>query len=152
MEPCFGEDGATSSLMEDVVFIYGGKVTLIKSILSSLPTYFLSLFPVPAKVANHMKKLRRDFLWSSIDAPKMPLVEWVKFCMMLQNGGLGIQRLRQFNYALLDKWLWRYRTERNALWRKVIEAKYGDGRGGWCTKPVTGTYGVSVWRHIGVVG
>ncbi|XP_050252211.1 uncharacterized protein LOC126698794 [Quercus robur] len=64
------------------------------------------------------------------------------------NGGLGIQRLRQFNYALLDKWLWRYRTERNALWRKVIEAKYGDGRGGWCTKPVTGTYGVSVWKSI----
>ena len=54
-------------------------------------------------VANHLKKLRRDFLWSSIDAPKMPLVEWVKVCMTLQNGGLGIQRLRQFNYALLDK-------------------------------------------------
>ena len=44
--------------------------------------------------------------------------------------------------------LWRYGTERNALWRKVIEAKYGDGRGGWCTKPVTGTYGVSAWKSI----
>ena len=38
--------------------------------------------------------------------------------------------------------------ERDALWRKVIEEKYGDGRGGWCTKPVTGTYGVSVWKSI----
>ena len=62
-----------------------------------------------------MEKLQRDFLWSSIDAPKMPLVEWVKDCMMLQNGGLEIQRLRQFNSALLDKWLWRYGTERDAL-------------------------------------
>ena len=34
--------------------------------------------------------------------------------------------------------------ERDALWRKVIEAKYGDEGGGWCTKPVLGTYGVSV--------
>ena len=99
-------------------------------------------------MANHMEKLQRDFLWSSIDAPKMPLVEWFKVCMTLQNGGLEIQRLRQFNSALLDKWLWRYGTERDALWRKVIEEKYGDGGGGWCTKPVTGTYGVSAWKSI----
>ena len=44
----------------------GGKVTLIKSTLSSLPTYFLSLLPLPGKVANHMEKLQRDFLWSGI--------------------------------------------------------------------------------------
>ena len=30
----------------------GGRVTLIKSTLSNLPTYFLSLFPIPASVAN----------------------------------------------------------------------------------------------------
>ena len=79
----------------------GGKVTLIKSTLSSLPTYFLSLFPIPVKVANRMEKLQRDFLWSGTDAPKVPLVEWAKVCM--PNGGLGIRRLRQFNYALLGK-------------------------------------------------
>ena len=38
--------------------------------------------------------------------------------------------------------------QRDALWRKVIEAKYGDEGGGWCTKPVLGTYGVSVWKSI----
>ena len=79
----------------------GGKVTLIKSTLSSLPTYFLSLFPIPVKVANRMEKLQRDFLWSGIDAPKISLVKWAKVCM--PNGGLGIRRLRQFNYALLGK-------------------------------------------------
>ena len=30
----------------------GGRVTLIKSTLSNLPTYFLSLFPIPIAVAN----------------------------------------------------------------------------------------------------
>ena len=35
----------------------GGKVTLIKSTLSSLPTYFLSLLPLPGKVAKRMEKL-----------------------------------------------------------------------------------------------
>ena len=35
----------------------GGRVTLIKSTLSNLPTYFLSLFPIPTAVANRIEKL-----------------------------------------------------------------------------------------------
>ena len=59
----------------------GGKVTLIKSTLSSLPTYFPSLLPIPVKVANRMEKIQRDFLWSGTDAPKVPLMKWAKVCM-----------------------------------------------------------------------
>lgn len=33
------------------------KVTLIKSTLQKLPTYALSLFPIPAKVANHLESI-----------------------------------------------------------------------------------------------
>ena len=40
----------------------GGRLTLIKSTLSSLPTYFLSPFTVPTSVANKIEKLQRDFL------------------------------------------------------------------------------------------
>ena len=35
----------------------GGRVTLIKSTLSNLPTYYLSLFPIPALVANRIARL-----------------------------------------------------------------------------------------------
>lgn len=40
----------------------GGRATLIKSTLSSLPTYFMSLFLLPASVATHIEKIQRDFL------------------------------------------------------------------------------------------
>ena len=103
----------------------GGKVTLIKSTLSSLPTYFLSLLPIPVKVANSMEKIHRDFLWSGIDAPKVPLVEWAKVCMLVQNGGLGIRRLKRFNSALLGKWLWRYGTKRDAFQRRSLRLNMG---------------------------
>ena len=56
--------------------------------------------------------------------------------------------MRSFNSALLGKWLWRYGLETNALWRRVIEGKYGNDWGGWCTKNVTSAYGVSLWRFI----
>jgi hypothetical protein len=36
----------------------GGRVTLIKSALSNLPTYFMSLFSLPVGVANRLKKLQ----------------------------------------------------------------------------------------------
>jgi hypothetical protein len=36
----------------------GGRVTLIKSTFSTLSTYFLSLFPIPATVVNRIEKLQ----------------------------------------------------------------------------------------------
>ena len=41
----------------------GGRLTLLKSTLSSLPTYFLYLFTISTHVANKIEKLQRDFLW-----------------------------------------------------------------------------------------
>ena len=41
----------------------GGRVTLIKSTLLNLPTFMLSLFPIPIYVAKHIEKIERDFLW-----------------------------------------------------------------------------------------
>ena len=38
--------------------------------------------------------------------------------------------------------------ETDTLWRRVIEAKYGNILGGWCTKKVTSPYGVNLWRYI----
>lgn len=53
-----------------------------------------------------------------------------------------------FNQALLGKWLWRYAKERDALWSKVIDIKYGILWGGWCVYVVRGPYGVCLWKHI----
>ena len=48
----------------------------------------------------------------------------------------------------LGKWLWRYGLETDALWKRVIETKYGNVWGCWSTKKVTSVYGVSLWRFI----
>ena len=127
----------------------GGRLTLIKSTLSNLPTYYLSLFPIPRGVAHRIEKIQRDFLWEGMGGEfKYHLVNWDRVCTPIQCGGLGIRNLVTFNQALLGKWLWRYATEREALWRKIVELKYGSMRGGWCSTIVQGTYGTSLWKTI----
>jgi hypothetical protein len=105
----------------------GGRVTLIKSTLANIPSYYMSLFKIPVKVANRIEKLQRDFLWGGVGEEfKYHLVKWSKVCSPLSEGWLGIRKLVDFNRALLGKWLWRYGHEREAWWRVVVEAKYGS--------------------------
>ena len=52
----------------------GGRLTLLKSTLSSLPTYNLSLFTIPKIVAARLERIQ-NFLWgSSVEYFKYPLV------------------------------------------------------------------------------
>jgi hypothetical protein len=127
----------------------GGRLTLIKSTLSNLPTYYLSLFPIPAAVAKRIETIQRNFLWGdSEEVTKFHLVNWDLICTPFSNGGLNIRSLRRFNEALLGKWLWRFGVEREALWRQVVMVKYGALEGGWASKMPTGTYGVGLWKFI----
>ena len=41
----------------------GGRITLIKSSMVSMPVYQMSLFRMPISVARRLEKLQRDFLW-----------------------------------------------------------------------------------------
>ena len=44
----------------------GGRLSLLKSTLSSLPTYYLSLFTIHKYVANRLERIKRNFLWGEI--------------------------------------------------------------------------------------
>ncbi|WMV11771.1 hypothetical protein MTR67_005156 [Solanum verrucosum] len=126
----------------------GGRLILINSVLDSLPTYVMSLFPIPGKVVENLDKLRRKFLWQgNKDGKGYSLVNWETALLSKDRGGLGIKNLKLQNESLLKKWLWRYTEERNALWKEVIIAKYGE-LNPWCTEITTEPYGVGAWRSI----
>lgn len=41
----------------------GSRLTLIKSVMDALPTYMMSLFPIPKSIEKKINRVRRSFLW-----------------------------------------------------------------------------------------
>ena len=61
---------------------------------------------------------------------------------------MGVRGLSKLNRALLYSWIWRFANERDSLWRNVICWKFGEERGGWCSRDTRGDYGTGVWKEI----
>ncbi|RVW45036.1 putative ribonuclease H protein [Vitis vinifera] len=127
----------------------GGRITLIRSVLASMPIYHMSLFRMPKSVARRLDKVQRDFLWGGgSEEKKAHLIKWEAICEDKSKGGLGLRKLVLLNKALLGKWVWRFAIDRDDLWKQVIIAKYGQEGHGWRAKKAYGTIGVGVWKEI----
>ena len=82
----------------------GGRLTLIQSVLSSPPIYYLSLFKAHMKVITSLEKLMRNFFWEGGDLVGGDhLVRWERVCQAKINSGLGIGNLKKRTSALLMK-------------------------------------------------
>nr|GEX96639.1 RNA-directed DNA polymerase, eukaryota, reverse transcriptase zinc-binding domain protein [Tanacetum cinerariifolium] len=114
----------------------GGRLTLIKSVLSSTPLYHLSLFKAPMGVLNYIESLRSHFFnGHDIKSKKATWVNWKKSLVAKDRGGLGILSLYAMNRGLLLKWVWRFVSQKNTLWAIVIQALHGvDGKIGTMLK------------------
>jgi hypothetical protein len=83
---------------------FAGKITLAKSVLGSLPSYYLSLFKAPKNVLATLEGLRRSFVWGKSEAGnKICWVKWDKITRPKMLGGLGVGGLREFNISMLAK-------------------------------------------------
>nr|GEV31191.1 RNA-directed DNA polymerase, eukaryota, reverse transcriptase zinc-binding domain protein [Tanacetum cinerariifolium] len=97
----------------------GGRLTLVKSVLGAIPTYYMSLFKVPMGALNRL---------------------WLKTV-----GGLGVHSMFALNHALLFKWIWRFKSSHSGLWINVIKAIHGN-EGSLNSLPPY--HGGSVWLGI----
>ncbi|GKU97686.1 hypothetical protein SLEP1_g10796 [Rubroshorea leprosula] len=100
---------------------FGGRIILLNVVLSSIPVYFFSTLRALKKV-----------------------------CKSRKMGGLGVKDLNSFNLALLGKWRWRLLGERDALWNRVVEAKYHvpkkRGYEGEVVKASSSEWWKAIWR------
>ena len=84
----------------------GGRLTLVNAVLSQIPTFLLSYHWCPEWVLRRLDGLRRSFFWRGREGhPGIVLAGWEGICCRREEGGLGVTDLRNFNLALLAKWL-----------------------------------------------
>ncbi|MFS7922512.1 hypothetical protein Hanom_Chr03g00250001 [Helianthus anomalus] len=66
----------------------GGRVTLIKSVLESLPSYYFFIYKAPKKVTDDLERMIRKFLWGgSSEERKMHWVSWDRVTLSKKMGG-----------------------------------------------------------------
>jgi hypothetical protein len=91
-------------------FSYPGRKLLINSVLSTMPTYFLTVHKMPNWGLSKIDKYRRNFLWKGENPDKVKgghyLVNWRTCIRSKSLGGLWIKDLKKFSRALRMRWLW----------------------------------------------
>nr|GEV38254.1 RNA-directed DNA polymerase, eukaryota, reverse transcriptase zinc-binding domain protein [Tanacetum cinerariifolium] len=131
----------------------GGRLTLLKSVLGSMPIYRMSMFKVPTGVLNSLENIRCQFFngheYNGIKA------SWVKWKMALTSkeiGGLGVSSLYALNRGLLIKWLWRFYSNDSSLWTRVIKAIHGvDGKVDSVIKACNRSCWLNIVREVDVL-
>ena len=104
---------------------YGGRLTLLKSCLASIPTYLLSVIKFPKWAIDAINSQMAHFLWNNHEGEgKYHLANWQLVSQRKEVGGMGIPDLHNFNLCLLASWISRYHLSDNALWKKIVEFKY----------------------------
>ncbi|WJX23235.1 hypothetical protein P8452_12461 [Trifolium repens] len=127
---------------------FAGRLTLTKSVLSSIPYYHMQYAKIPKTLCDEMEKIQRGFLWGDTDQKRKPhLISWDVCCLPKKDGGLGIKSPLRMNDAFLMKILWNMINKPEDLWCKVLYNKYGrkkDLRDAISSQP----YDSPLWKSI----
>ncbi|XP_074313861.1 uncharacterized protein LOC141649059 [Silene latifolia] len=104
---------------------YAGRITQIKSVLTTLHTYWAAIFILPKAVLKSINSLCRNYLWDgTADYLRIPLVGWFKICLPKEEGGLGVKQIHKWNDAAVTKLVdWVY-TQPDRIWVKWVRAIY----------------------------
>ncbi|XP_026433883.1 uncharacterized protein LOC113331389 [Papaver somniferum] len=105
-----------------------GRTTHIQASLSTKANYQMGLFEVPEKTITRMERIQRNYFWSKKNAKGGNNKSWSKINKPKRNGGLGLKDLKVVNHTLLAKLAWRLIHEKEAMWYKVLEARYFKGK------------------------
>ena len=77
---------------------FGGRLILLKSVMSSLSVYFLSFFKALTGIISSIESIFKRFFLG------IAWIKWDSICVPKEDKGLGVRRLGEFNLSFLGKW------------------------------------------------
>ncbi|KAL2455081.1 RNase H domain-containing protein [Abeliophyllum distichum] len=91
---------------------FGGRITLIRSVLSSIPLYLLQIMNPPKAILKKLEGIFARFLWDSRnDAPRLHWKRWKDLCIptvreLFDDTGWNISRLLQLVPHIIAEQIW----------------------------------------------
>lgn len=83
-------DRVERRLIASAAFLpYGGRLTMINSVLYAIPTYYMCSLKLPKTVIDAIDTARRNYLWrgSNASVKRKSLASWDKVCRPKDKGG-----------------------------------------------------------------
>ncbi|KAL0294053.1 UNVERIFIED_CONTAM: hypothetical protein Scaly_3129800 [Sesamum calycinum] len=125
---------------------YAGRLQLIKSVLTTLHTYWASAFILPKGVLKTLEKKMRQFLWHGSAGRRNAKVAWAWISKPKEEGGLGIRSLTTTNQALMLKQLWRIlQNDGTSIWVDWIQRYRLRNSTIWTFNGALGSWG---WKKM----
>lgn len=128
------------------VLNFGGKITLVKHVLQSIPIHILAAISPPKTTINYIKRVIADFFWGiDKDRKKYHWASWENMAYSTIEGGIGIRLLDDICVYFQYKQWWELRTKQSLL-SIFIKAKYCQRANILAKKYDTGNS--IVWRYL----
>jgi hypothetical protein len=106
---------------------HAGRLQYIKSVLSSIPVYYMSTILFSKSFIAKINAIIRNFWWAGIqdENPTNPIAfrSW-DICKPKNQGGLGIRDMELINKSLIIPTAWNVITKKNPILSNAIKAKY----------------------------
>jgi hypothetical protein len=122
-----------------------GRVTLAKSVLNSIPTYYMQISWLPSSICSKIDQTTRNFIWKGHTNKGIHLVKWQTITQAKKDGGLGVRLARETNTAMLGKLVWDIQKNTNKPWVQMIKDKYLGNKIFFSTPR---SYGSPIWNSI----
>lgn len=99
-----------------------GRTVLTQSVLGTMASHHLAVFPMPKKLTDRMDAIQRRFRWNKKGSNRRLFFRnWDNITKPIVLGGLNIKKTEHLNSALLAKLAWRLVTEQNVLWTRIYK-------------------------------
>jgi hypothetical protein len=114
---------------------HAGQLKYIKSVLSSIPIYYMSTVLFSKAFIEKINSITRRFWWAGVQEENQtnPIAyrSWDDICKPIEHGGLGTKDMELVNQSRIIHCAWNIATNKNPLLSAILKAKYHPSASFW---------------------
>ncbi|KAF3785923.1 putative ribonuclease H protein [Nymphaea thermarum] len=106
-----------------------GRLSLIKHVLSLVPSYWSLVVEIPASTCKQLNKMAVDFLWGDMaDCKSFHRIKWSTLCLPKLEGGVGLRDIKETNMANMALLVYRV-SQQASPWSFLVKGRYCERKG-----------------------